>query len=385
MSAPRVDTRKPSAEGIRDFPTSDRYDLALGSPAVGSPAAGIRLRLRPTTRRNGATMDQASAQHPQGEATPIFGAYRRGYDPDQVDRYVADQQRRLDEALQRASDSERKLAAAVGQLRELHRRVAVLESEERSPQPTPLDTLGERVQRILQEAWEGAYALRQGAEQEMAELRERTAGEAEAIVAGARQRAMSLEGEIQRRRAAYLEQVEEDRSRAVAQITHLHHRRDAALGELLKIKAVIESTVADASRPREDAPGNSVEDTGAAIDLWLEPDEVAGDGRRPMPDAGVSASSAAPARSLPASAARRALEPPATEARREQGQSDERTTALLEPADAPSDPSDPSELVRSHRAARPRRTQAHDTAMSERPRHDNGTVFDFEVEQEPEI
>ncbi|MHB1974569.1 MAG: hypothetical protein ACYCR4_09835 [Acidimicrobiales bacterium] len=330
-------------------------------------------------------MDQASAQHPQGEATPIFGAYRRGYDPDQVDRYVADQQRRLDEALQRASDSERKLAAAVGQLRELHRRVAVLESEERSPQPTPLDTLGERVQRILQEAWEGAYALRQGAEQEMAELRERTAGEAEAIVAGARQRAMSLEGEIQRRRAAYLEQVEEDRSRAGAPITHLHHRRDAALGELLKIKAVIESTVADASRPREDAPGNSVEDTGAAIDLWLEPDEVAGDGRRPMPDAGVSASSAAPARPLPAPAARRAPEPPATQARREQGQSDERTTALLEPTDAPSDPSDPSELVRSHRAARPRRTQAHDTAMSERPRHDNGTVFDFEVEQEPEI
>ena len=331
-------------------------------------------------------MDQASAQHPQGEATPIFGAYRRGYDPDQVDRYVTDQQRRLDEALQRASDAERKLAAAVGQLRELHRRVAVLESEERSPQPTPLDTLGERVQRILQEAWEGAYALRQGTEQEMAELRERTAGEAEAIVAGARQRAMSLENEIQRRRAAYLEQVEEDRSRAVAQITHLHHRRDAALGELLKIKAVIESTVADASRPREDARGASVEETGATVDLWLEPDAVVDDGTRPMPDAGVRATSVAQTRALPASAARRAAEPPATHVRRGEGQDDERTTAPLEPEDAPSDlsASDPSELVRSHRAARPRRAQAHDTSSSERSRHDNGTVFDFEEEQEPE-
>jgi hypothetical protein len=196
-------------------------------------------------------MDQASAPHEQhGEATPIFGAYRRGYDPEQVDRYVADQQRRLDETTQRASEAERKLAAAVGQLRELHRRVAVLESEDRSPQPAPLDTLGERVQRILQEAWEGAYALRQATEQEMAELRERTAGEAEAIVVASRQRARAIEEEIERRRNAYLDQVEEDRSRAIAQITHLHHERDAAIGELLKVKAVIEATVSGISRKR---------------------------------------------------------------------------------------------------------------------------------------
>lgn len=197
-------------------------------------------------------MDQASAASgQQGDATPIFGAFRRGYDPDQVDRYVADQQRRLDESVQRASEAERKLAAAVGQLRELHRRVAVLESEERSPQPTPLDNLGERVQRILQEAWEGAYALRQGTEQEMAELRERTAGEAEAIIVAARQRARAIEDEIERRRNAMLDQVEQDRTRAVAQITHLHHERDAAVGELLKVKAVIEATVTDiSSRPR---------------------------------------------------------------------------------------------------------------------------------------
>src|SRR5579864_874905 len=106
-------------------------------------------------------MENADAPEEHAEATPIFGAYRRGYDPEQVDRYVADQQRRLDEATTRASEAERRLAAAVGQLRELHRRVAVLESEERTQQPQPLDTLGERVQRILQEAWDGAYAIRQ--------------------------------------------------------------------------------------------------------------------------------------------------------------------------------------------------------------------------------
>jgi len=100
-------------------------------------------------------MDENEAVAEQQLATPIFNVYRRGYDPEQVDRYVADQQRRLDDALRRASESERRLAAAVGQLRELHRRVAVYESETRSAQPPSLDTLGERVQRILQEAWEG--------------------------------------------------------------------------------------------------------------------------------------------------------------------------------------------------------------------------------------
>ena len=66
-------------------------------------------------------MDENEAIAEEQVATPIFNVYRRGYDPEQVDRYVADQQRRLDDTLQRASESERRLAAAVGQLRELHR------------------------------------------------------------------------------------------------------------------------------------------------------------------------------------------------------------------------------------------------------------------------
>ena len=78
-------------------------------------------------------MDENEAVAEQQMATPIFNVYRRGYDPEQVDRYVADQQRRLDDAVRRASESERRLAAAVGQLRELHRRVAVYESETRQP------------------------------------------------------------------------------------------------------------------------------------------------------------------------------------------------------------------------------------------------------------
>lgn len=207
--------------------------------------------------RNGASMDQDSVPAGEEEPTPLFGAYRRGgYDPDQVDRYVADQARRLEETHQRASEAERRLAAAVGQLRELHRRVAVLESEDRSPQPPSLDTLGERVQRILQEAWEGAYALRQGAEQEVAELRERAGGQAEEIVAAAEARARVVDEEIERRRKAYLARLEDDRARAVAQVSYLHEQRRVALSELIRVKEVIEATVGEAAASRAaTAPG----------------------------------------------------------------------------------------------------------------------------------
>jgi len=121
-------------------------------------------------------MDENEAVAEQQLATPIFNVYRRGYDPEQVDRYVADQQRRLDDALRRASESERRPRSSRGQLRELHRRVAVYESETRSAQPPSLDTLGERVQRILQERGRG-LTLRQEAEREVNELRETVAEE----------------------------------------------------------------------------------------------------------------------------------------------------------------------------------------------------------------
>lgn len=308
-------------------------------------------------------MDQQSVPRPQSEATPIFGAYRRGYDPEQVDRYVADQQRRLDEATQRASEAERKLAAAVGQLRELHRRVAVLESEDRSPQPAPLDTLGERVQRILQEAWEGAYALRQSTEQEMADLRERTAGEAEAIVVAARQRARAIEEEIERRRNAYLARVEEDRTRALAQIAHLHHQRDDALGELLKVKDVIEATVTEMT---------SRHDVGPAAD---------------EPVAGVPATPATPATPRPladprAHAATRAAQPTGGPVSRRTGDDELARTMQVHRLETSGDvpkAASPSELVRSHRAASAPDPAAPPATAGAAERHPS--VFDFEEDR----
>jgi hypothetical protein len=233
-------------------------------------------------------MDESEAVNRDSNeiATPIFSVYRRGYDPEQVDRYVADQQRRLDEAVHRASEAERKLAAAVGQLRELHRRVAVYESEQRATQPPALDTLGERVQRILQEAWEGAYNLRQEAERDVAELREQAQREIEAerqaaaeeveelrqvasreaaeLVDEATQRALALRDEMDRRRQAYLERVERDRQRAISQITYLYDQRQLALSELARLQATVEATIEEMVRSPLGKPVTAIVDAAAA-------------------------------------------------------------------------------------------------------------------------
>ncbi|MGD0875703.1 MAG: hypothetical protein ABSA14_12055 [Acidimicrobiales bacterium] len=243
-------------------------------------------------------MDENEAVAEQQLATPIFNVYRRGYDPEQVDRYVADQQRRLDDALRRASESERRLAAAVGQLRELHRRVAVYESETRTTQPPSLDTLGERVQRILQEAWEGAYTLRQEAEREVNELRETVAEEvselrevasreAADIVDQATRRALAIRDETERRRHAYLQRVEQDRERAVSQITYLYDQRQDAIAELARLQTTVQAIVEEMARSPlgRPAPGVAIAAASPAMtdgsptlppedDMRLRPDRA---------------------------------------------------------------------------------------------------------------
>ena len=246
-------------------------------------------------------MDDNEAVAEQEVATPIFNVYRRGYDPEQVDRYVADQQRRLDEALHRASESERRLAAAVGQLRELHRRVAVYESETRTAQPPALDTLGERVQRILQEAWEGAYTLRQEAEREVNELRESAvvevkdlrevaaaevgelrdvaSREAAEIVDQATRRALSIRDETERRRHAYLQRIEQDRERAVSQITYLYDQRQYAIAELARLQTTVQAVVEEMARSPLGRPTAAVAAAASsprAGDRSLEAEDEAG-------------------------------------------------------------------------------------------------------------
>lgn len=322
-------------------------------------------------------MDQEGAEVEQGTTTPLFAMYRRGgYDPEQVDRFVADQERRLDQAEHRASEAERRLAAAVGQLRELHRRVAVLESEDRSPQPPSLDTLGDRVQRILKEAWEGAYALRQAAEQEVADLRGRAAAEAEEIVGDAEGRARQIDEEIDRRRKAYIARLEEDRSRAVAQVSYLHEQRRAALGELLRVKELIEETVGEADG--RVTPGESL---GEKSDADRAPSPVTDENLEQVPAPEVASPSTPP----PPTVRRR--RPPGVDPVPEEPPAKTRRTVEPEsPTLAVPTVSDLDEVPPvSERAAAPpvnplvRLLEEH--AASEEPGEAPAGVFDFDEEE----
>jgi hypothetical protein len=188
-------------------------------------------------------LDNESAPSEHEESGPVFDSFRRGYDPEQVDRYIADQERRVQLATTRASEAERKLTAAVGQLRELHRRVSALETADRIEKMPALDTIGEQIQRILQDAWDGAYVLRQTAEKDAAQLRENAQVEADSTIEKAHRRAEAVGVELARRRESFLERIEQERSKAVAQTTFLQGQRKLALSELEKLRSLIDATV----------------------------------------------------------------------------------------------------------------------------------------------
>ncbi len=115
-----------------------------------------------------------------------FTANRKGYDPDQVDQFIATQTRQLQDAVTRAANAEAQLSVANASLVELQDRLGSLEEAIRSGTEAPpvesastelptsielpetANTVGEQVQRIIQEAWESASAIRISAEQEIA-------------------------------------------------------------------------------------------------------------------------------------------------------------------------------------------------------------------------
>jgi cell division septum initiation protein DivIVA len=309
------------------------------------------------------------------DATPIFTTFRRGYDPDQVERYVADQRRRLDEATRRASESERKLAAAVGQLRELHRRVAALESSERSD-PTPaIDAIGEHIQRILQDAWEGAYAMRQSAERDSTDVRERAASEADSIVKRAHQRAEAVGMELARRRQSMLQSIETERSKSVAQTTFLHDQRKLALSELVKVRSLIDLTIAEFSEP----PVASTKPNAAASTRSSTPPQrapIAREDERPnTPQVRIAAAHPTPTqRDLDAVQHRHP-------ARRSDGGNLPHTLPVHRlPSRDPEMEHDPSSLVRSHRelaAEAPEAATVHEFDPDRR--RVRPPLFDFEA------
>ena len=195
-------------------------------------------------------MDQGNAFDEPIHGAPLFDASRRGYDPEQVDRFLAQQQHRLNETILRANEAEKRLKSAINQLRAMHKRITQLEETanlqaQPAPPAVPIDILGDRVQRNLQEAWDGAFALRQNVENEVKELRSQAVDDAQEILDEARTKARSIEEQMRRRRDGYLQRVEQDKAKAVAQMTFLSDQRKAAIAELLAIKERIETAIDD--------------------------------------------------------------------------------------------------------------------------------------------
>lgn len=316
-------------------------------------------------------MDQENAFEGPIHGVPLFDASRRGYDPEQVDRYLAQQQHRLNEVTLRANEAEKRLGSAMNQLRAMHKRITELEARPAErPQPAPaavpIDILGDRVQRILQEAWDGAFALRQSVENEVGQLRSQAADDAQGILDEARAKARSIEDQMRRRRDAYILRVEQDKAKAVAQMTFLSDQRKAAIAELLAIKERIETAIADV--PTQTAANLSLVNARVQMVNDFEEEEHA---TRPL--------SASDERLLNQKIS---THPSGDAPILRFGETDLSPTLpvqMLPPLNIAPRPADTSSLVRSHRETtapdRPRRQASH-------PIRSDASVFDFEANED---
>lgn len=315
-------------------------------------------------------MDQGNTSDEQFLEAPLFDASRRGYDPGQVDRYLEQQQERLIESTQRAREAEQRLGTAVKQLRAMNNRITQLEQSQQTQAPTaqpsiPIDILGDRVQRILQEAWDGAFALRQSVENEASQLREQALTEAQSIVEEARTKARSIEEQMRRRRDAYIGRAEQDKAKAVAQMTFLSDQRKAATAELLAIKERIEAAIADV--PMQ---------TAANLTLVNAPVQTVAD----LHDEGEARRLSAADEALLTQ--RIAEHPSADIPVMRFGDTDLPPTLpvhMLPPMDAPR-PADTSSLVRSHRESAA--ADVPTRRRTDRPTTSGARVFDFEANQD---
>ena len=95
---------------------------------------------------------------------------------------------------------------------------------------------------------------------EVTELREVASREAADVVDQATRRALAIRDETERRRHAYLQRIEQDRERAVSQITYLYDQRQDAIAELARLQTTVQAVVEEMARSPlgRPAPGVAV-------------------------------------------------------------------------------------------------------------------------------
>ncbi|MDP8974781.1 MAG: hypothetical protein M3N28_00110 [Actinomycetota bacterium] len=193
---------------------------------------------------------------------PEFATAMRGYDRLQVDDYIVKQAVWLNEAQVRVEAAESELASLEKERDSLLEQVTSLQEQAFKTAPPSFDELGERVGRVLQEAWAAATDMRQDAEKAAAamasKVRDEAAGDMAAMVedakrqsaeliAGSRAEADRLTGEATRRRGELH-----------AEIRVLTDQRDSALAELARLRSGLEALFS-ATSPNEEGSGQTID------------------------------------------------------------------------------------------------------------------------------
>ncbi|MHB8294041.1 MAG: hypothetical protein ACYDH5_05330 [Acidimicrobiales bacterium] len=215
-----------------------------------------------------------AVKSPNHATLPEFAVALRGYDRAQVEDYVTKQSRWLEAAQARTEAAEEQLAAATGKVEDLRRKLRALEHQNLSSPPPSIEALGERVARILSEAWEAAEELRKEAESDAATARARADELLARTEATARERAAALVQDADRRRQQMLEELEAERAERSALVSRLNDQRQHALGELSRLQAVLQDVLSPSAGGREGSGAGSApndrsapNDTSTIVDL----------------------------------------------------------------------------------------------------------------------
>lgn len=193
---------------------------------------------------------------------PEFATAMRGYDRLQVDDYIVKQAVWLNEAEVRVEGAEAELASIKSERDSLVAQVAGLQEEAFTAAPPSFDELGERVARVLQEAWAAAGDMRRDAEKAAAEIASRTREEAASEVVEMVEKAKRESANLVDRSRAEADRLtgeaERRRRELRAEIVILTDQRDSAMAELARLRAGLEALFSVPS-PAEEGPRRTID------------------------------------------------------------------------------------------------------------------------------
>jgi cell division septum initiation protein DivIVA len=184
--------------------------------------------------------------------TPQFATVVRGYDRLQVDDYVEHLQQWIEQADNRAQQSEAVAADSAIEVEQLRRRVSSLDADSLTATPESMKALGSRVGTIMQSSFTAAKELHARAEDEARATETAAESQAERIIVEATARAEELsraaedlfaqaQDVLAGAVAAATRQVDEASARGQAESAALLERARAEVQELARNAAAEES------------------------------------------------------------------------------------------------------------------------------------------------